>query len=77
MNGVWKNFCLNFVHDFHGLEKVDVESKEVFSSILMFSEKLVLDLQEMTSLNSLLCDMRSLPMETSWNWRLREGMRRE
>ena len=77
MNGVWKNVCLHFVHDFHGLEKMNVESKEVFSSLVMFSKKLALDLQEMASLRSLLCDMRSLPVKTSWNWRPRERMRRD
>ena len=63
MNGVWKNVCLHFVHDFHGLEKINVESKEIFSSLVMFSNKLALDLQEMASLKSLLCDMRSLPVK--------------
>jgi len=77
MNGVWKSVCLHFVHDFHGLEKMNVESKEVFSSLVMFSKKLALDLQEMASLRSLLCDMRSLPVKTSWNWRPRERMRRD
>ena len=77
MNGVWKNVCLHFVHDFHGLEKMNVESKEIFSSLVMFSNKLALDLQEMASLKSLLCDMRSLPVKTSWNWRPRERMRRD
>ncbi|TEA28746.1 hypothetical protein DBR06_SOUSAS33810005, partial [Sousa chinensis] len=46
MNGVWKNFCPQFVHDFHGFEKVDEESKEVFSNLVTLSEKLELDLQE-------------------------------
>ena len=59
MNGVRNNVCLHFVHDFHGLEKMDVESKEVFSSLVMFSKKLALDLQEMASLNSLLWNMMS------------------
>ena len=77
MNGVWKNVCLHFVHDFHGLEKMNVESKEIFSSLVMFSNKLALDLQEMASLKSLLCDMRSLPVKTSWNWRPRERMRKD
>ncbi|XP_057575413.1 tigger transposable element-derived protein 1-like isoform X2 [Hippopotamus amphibius kiboko] len=46
MNGVWKNLCPQFVHDFRGLEKVDEESKEVFSNLVTLSEKLELDLQE-------------------------------
>ena len=46
MNGVWKNLCLKCVHSFHGFEKVDKESKEVFSNLVIFSEKLELDLQE-------------------------------
>ena len=44
MNGVWKNLCPQFVHDFHGFEKVDEESKEVFSNSVTLSEKLELDL---------------------------------
>ena len=35
-----------FVHDFCGCEKVDEESKEVFSNLVTLSEKLELDLQE-------------------------------
>ena len=46
MNGVWKNFCPQFVHDFLGFEKVDEESKEVFSNLMTLSEKLEIDLQE-------------------------------
>ena len=46
MNGVWKNVCPQFVHDFHGFEKVDEESKEVFSNLVTLSKKLELDLQE-------------------------------
>ncbi|TEA27056.1 hypothetical protein DBR06_SOUSAS34510007, partial [Sousa chinensis] len=46
MNGVWKNLCPQFVHDFRGFEKVDEESKKVFSSLVTLSEKLELDLQE-------------------------------
>ena len=46
MNGVWKNLCLQFVRDFCGFEKVDEESKEVFSNLVTLSEKLELDLQE-------------------------------
>ena len=38
-NGVWKNLCLQFF-SFHGIEKVDEESEEVFS------KKMKLDLQE-------------------------------
>ncbi|TEA28737.1 hypothetical protein DBR06_SOUSAS23710004, partial [Sousa chinensis] len=46
MNGIWKNLCPQFVHYFHGFEKVDEESKEVFSNLVTLSEKLELDLQE-------------------------------
>ena len=46
MNGVWKNVCPQFVHDFHGFEKVDEESKEVFSNLVTLSAKLKLHLQE-------------------------------
>ena len=42
MNGVWKKLCPQFVHNFHGFEKVD----EVFSNLVTLSEKLELDLQE-------------------------------
>ena len=34
------------MHDFHGFEKADEESKEIFSNLGTFSEKLDLDLQE-------------------------------
>ena len=73
-------FGSTFAHSLftiRGFEKVNEESKEVFSSLVMFSKKLALDLQEMASLRSLLCDMRSLPVKTSWNWRPRERMRRD
>ena len=46
MNGVWKNLCLQFVHGFHGFEKVDEESKEVFRNLVTLSEKLELDRRE-------------------------------
>ena len=46
MNGVWKNLCPQFVHDFREIEKVDEESREVFSNLVTLSEKLELDLQE-------------------------------
>ena len=46
MNGVWKNFCPQFVHDFRGFEKVDKESEKVFNSLVTLSKKLELDLQE-------------------------------
>ena len=46
MNGVWKNLCPEFVHNFRGFEKVDKESKEVFSNLVTLREKLELDLQE-------------------------------
>ena len=38
MTGVWKNLCPQFVHDFRGFEKVDEESKEVFSNLVTLSE---------------------------------------
>ncbi|XP_043291812.1 tigger transposable element-derived protein 1-like isoform X1 [Cervus canadensis] len=46
MNGVWKNLCPQFVHDFREFEKVNEESREVFSNLVTLSEKLELDLQE-------------------------------
>ena len=46
MNGVWKNLCPQFVHDFRGLEKVNEGCKEVFSNVVTLSEKLELDLQK-------------------------------
>ena len=46
MNGVWKKLCPQFVHDFHGFEKLDEEPKEVFSNLVTLSEKPELDLQE-------------------------------
>ena len=46
MNGVWKNLCLKLIHSFHGFEKMDEESKEVFSNLVTLSEALELDLQE-------------------------------
>ena len=39
-NGVWKNMCMQFVHNFPGFEKVGEESKEVFSNLVTLSEKL-------------------------------------
>ena len=46
MNGIWKNIWPQFVHDYHGFEKMDKDSKEVFSNSVTLSEKLELDLQE-------------------------------
>ena len=46
MKGIWKNLCLKFVHDFCGFEKVDEESKELFSNLVTLREKVELDLQE-------------------------------
>ena len=43
---VWKDLCPQFVHDFGGFEKVDEESKEVFSNLVTLSNMLELDLQE-------------------------------
>lgn len=39
-------FCVLFIHNYHGFEKGDGESKEVFSSIVSLSKMLELDLQE-------------------------------
>ena len=78
MKGVWKKLCLQFVHDFCVFEKVDEESKEVFSNLVTLREKMELDLQEeTTSLNSVLCNKRSLLMKTWWNWRPRERTERD
>ena len=41
---VWKYLCWLCVRDFHGFEKMDEESKEVFNNIVILSEKLELDL---------------------------------
>lgn len=46
MNGVWKNLCLKLIHNFHGFEKMDEESKEVFSNLVTLRKTLELDLQE-------------------------------
>ena len=46
INGGWKNLCPQFVHNFCGFEKVDEESKEVFSNLVTLFKKLELDLQE-------------------------------
>ena len=46
MNGGWKNLCPQFVHNFCGFEKVDEESKEVFSNLMTLSKNLQLYLQE-------------------------------
>ena len=43
---VWEKLCLQLVHSFHGFEKVDEEFKEVFSNLVIFSEKLALDLKK-------------------------------
>ena len=32
MNGAWNNLCPQLIHNFRGFEKVDEESKEVFSN---------------------------------------------
>ena len=42
MNGVWKNLFPQFVHDFHGFEKVDAEFKEVVSNLVTLRDKLEL-----------------------------------
>ena len=41
-----QNFCLQFVHNFCGFEKVDEESKEIFSNLVTLSDKLELKLQQ-------------------------------
>ena len=64
MNGVWKNVCPQFVHNFHGFEKVDEESKEVFSNLVILSEKLELDLQEDDFIELLAVQRGSLLMKT-------------
>ena len=46
INGGWKNLCPQFVHNFCGFEKVDEESKEVFSNLMTLSKNLQLYLQE-------------------------------
>ena len=53
MNGVWKSFCLQFVHSLHGFEKVDEKSKNVSSNLVTLSKKLKLDLQEDNSMELL------------------------
>ncbi|XP_069456452.1 cyclic nucleotide-gated channel beta-3 [Ovis canadensis] len=45
-NGIWENLCLQFVHNFRGFKKAGEESKEVFSNLMTFTEKLELGLQE-------------------------------
>ena len=60
-----QNFCLQFVHNFGGFEKVDEESKEVFSNLVTLSEKLKLNLQEDNCIELLaVCHMRSLLVKT-------------
>jgi len=39
-------FTVQFVHNYHGFERGDGESKEVFSSTVTLSKMLELDLQE-------------------------------
>ena len=46
MNGAWNNFCPQLIHNFHGFEKMDEESKEVFSNVVTLSKTLEIDLQE-------------------------------
>ena len=64
VNGVWKNLCLLFVHDFCGFEKVDEESKEVFSNLVTLSEELELDLQEDDFTELFVCSTRNLLVKT-------------
>ena len=60
-----QNFCLQFVHNFGGFEKVDEESKEVFSNLVTLSEKLKLNLQEDNCIELLaVCHMKSLLVKT-------------
>ena len=44
--GVWKNLYPQLVHDFCGFEKMDKQSKEVFSNLVTLNDKLEIDLQE-------------------------------
>ena len=76
-SGVWKNLCLQFVLDFRGFEKVDEESKEVFSNLVTLSKKLELDLQVDSFTELLAVHKRSLLTKTWWNWRGRERMKRD
>ena len=64
MNGVWNKLCPQFVHDFRGFEKVDEESKEVFSNFVTLSEELELDLQEDDFTELLVCNTRNLLVKT-------------
>lgn len=41
-----EELCLKLIHSFHGFEKMDEESKEVFSNVVTLGEALELDLQE-------------------------------
>ena len=64
MNGGWKNLCPQFVHNFCGFEKVDEESKEVFSNLMTSARTYSYIYKRTTSL------------KTWWNWRLRESTTR-
>ena len=46
MNGVWKNNCPQFVHEFHRFEKVDEEFKQIFSNLVTINQKLELGLHK-------------------------------
>ena len=46
MNGGWKNLYPQCVHNFCGFEKVNEESKEVFSNLMTLSKNLQLYLPE-------------------------------
>ena len=77
MNGVWENLCPQFVHDFCGFEKVGEEAKEVLSNSRSLSKKLELKLQEEDFPELLAVHTRTLLMKTPWNWRPREGVKRD
>ena len=59
-----KELLPEFVHNFHGLEEVEEESKEVFSNFMTLSEKLELDLPEDNITEVLAVNTRSLRMKT-------------
>ena len=54
MNGLWKNLCPQFVHDFRGFEKVDESPKR---------SKLERDLQDNDSIELLAEQHKELPNE--------------
>ena len=77
MNGAWNNLCPKLIHNFRGLEKVDEESKEVFSNWATLSKKLGLDLLGDNFTELLAGQRKDLLMKTWRNWRLRERTKRD